>query len=75
MATLTTLETVRKYGIHPNVLNRMLLMGRIAASKDEDGRWMIDKLSLEKWNRTRIRRKPKSERVSKERATLVGIPA
>jgi predicted site-specific integrase-resolvase len=73
MATLTTLETVRKYGVHPNVLNRVILMGRVAARKDENGRWMINKSSLEKWDRTRVRRKLKSERVSNGQATPVGM--
>jgi len=74
MATLTTLETVRKYGVHPNVLNRMILMGRVAARKDENGRWMIDKASLEKWNRSRIRRKQKSDQDSDGQNNRVDEP-
>jgi len=74
MATLTTLETVRKYGVHPNVLNRMILMGRVVARKDENGRWMIDKASLEKWNRSRVRRKPKPDQVSELQNSRVDEP-
>lgn len=56
---LTTSQAVRKYGVFPNVLHRMILMGRLEARKDADGRWLISTLSLERWNRQRVRRAPK----------------
>jgi hypothetical protein len=59
---LTTSEAVRDYSTHPNVLNRLILMGRLQARKNADGRWLIKKESLERWNRQRIRRGPKLEK-------------
>ncbi|MGC1492270.1 MAG: helix-turn-helix domain-containing protein [Candidatus Acidiferrum sp.] len=56
---LTTSQAVRKYGVFPNVLHRMILMGRLEARKDADGRWLISTQSLERWNRKRVRRAPK----------------
>jgi hypothetical protein len=61
---LTTSEAVRAYGVFPNVLHRMILMGRINARKNADGRWLINRGSLERWNRQRVRRAPKPEQVA-----------
>jgi hypothetical protein len=58
---LTTSEAVRAYCVFPNVLHRMILMGRLKAHKNADGRWLIDRESLERWNRQRVRRVPKQE--------------
>jgi hypothetical protein len=56
MSELTTSQAVRTYETHPNVLNRLILMGRLAARKNADGHWLISKASLERWNRNRVRR-------------------
>jgi hypothetical protein len=56
---ITTREAVQTYGVFPGVLHRLILMGRITARKDPDGRWLISKQSLENWDRTRIRRSPR----------------
>ncbi len=56
MPELTTSEAVRTYEVHPNVLNRLILMGRLKARKNPDGHWLISKESLERWNRQRVRR-------------------
>lgn len=56
MLELTTSEAVRTYEIHPNVLNRLLLMGRLKARKDVNGHWLISRESLELWNAQRVRR-------------------
>jgi hypothetical protein len=53
---LTTSQAVRSYEVHPNVLSRLILMGRISARKNADGHWLISKESLEKWNAQRMRR-------------------
>jgi predicted site-specific integrase-resolvase len=58
---LTTSEAVQAYGVFPNVLHRMILMGRLQARKDANGRWLISKESLERWDRQRVRRAPKPE--------------
>lgn len=69
MSELTTSQAVRAYEVHPNVLNRLLLMGRLKARKDADGHWLISKDSLERWNSTRVRRAPKQiDEVKSERA-------
>ena len=56
MNELTTSQAVRAYNTHPNVLIRLILMGRLKARKNVDGRWLIDRESLEHWNRKRVRR-------------------
>jgi hypothetical protein len=53
---LTTSQAVQRYGVFPNVLHRMILMGRLEARKDANGRWLISEASLEKWNAQRVRR-------------------
>ena len=57
---MTTREAVQTYGVFPGVLHRLILMGRLKARKDSDGRWLISKESLESWDRTRVRRASKS---------------
>jgi hypothetical protein len=59
MTELTTTQAVRAYATHPNVLNRLILMGRLEAHKNADGRWLINRESLERWNAQRVRRLPK----------------
>jgi hypothetical protein len=56
MAELTTSQAARIYETHPNVLNRLILMGRLSARKNADGHWLISKDSLERWNLNRVRR-------------------
>lgn len=58
MQEMTTSQAARMYNTHPNVLNRLILMGRLAAHKDSNGRWLISKESLERWNAQRVRRVP-----------------
>jgi predicted site-specific integrase-resolvase len=53
---LTTSQAVQMYRVFPNVLHRMILMGRLEARKDRNGRWLISKDSLERWNQNRVRR-------------------
>jgi hypothetical protein len=62
MGELTTAQAVRAYETHPNVLNRLILMGRLEARKNADGRWLISKKSLDRWNRQRVRRASNPER-------------
>lgn len=61
MGELTVSQAVRVYDAHPNVIGRLILMGRLKARKNADGRWLISKESLERWNRKRVRRAPKTE--------------
>jgi len=56
---LTTSQAMQTYKVFPNVLHRMILMGRLKARKNADGRWLISKDSLERWNSKRVRRAPK----------------
>jgi hypothetical protein len=62
MDELTTSQAVQVYDTHPNVLIRLILMGRLKARKNADGRWLINKESLDKWNSNRIRRVTKVKR-------------
>jgi len=70
MAELTTTQAVRAYEVHPNVLNRLILMGRLDARKDENGHWLITRESLERWNETRGRRRPKTATANTNTRTL-----
>jgi len=56
---LTTSQAMQTYRVFPNVLHRMILMGRLKARKDANGRWLISKESLERWNNQRVRKAPK----------------
>ena len=56
MPELTTSQAVRAYEVHPNVLCRLVLTGRLTARKNADGHWLISKESLEQWDRNRVRR-------------------
>jgi hypothetical protein len=67
MKELTTSEATRWYATNPNVLSRLILMGRLEARKDIDGRWLISKRSLERWNRHRIRRRQKPNAIAVDR--------
>lgn len=58
MKELSTMEAARAYDTHPNVLNRLILMGRLEARKNGDGHWLISVASLERWNARRVRRSP-----------------
>ncbi len=64
MSEMTTSQAVRAYEVHPNVLIRLILMGRLEARKNSDGRWLITKASLEHWNRQRVRRAPKPQQAA-----------
>jgi hypothetical protein len=56
---ITASQAAKKYGVFPHVLYRMILMGRLEAHKDVDGRWRISTQSLERWNSRRVRRTPR----------------
>ena len=59
---LTTSQAARAYETHPNVLHRLILLGRVVARKNADGHWLINEESLERWNRQRVRRAPRPDR-------------
>jgi hypothetical protein len=51
-----TSEAARQFKTHPNVLLRLILLGRLTAHKNSDGHWRISQESLERWNRQRVSR-------------------
>jgi hypothetical protein len=53
---LTTSQAARAYETHPNVLNRLILTGRLQARKNASGGWLIQKKSLDNWHGTRRKR-------------------
>ena len=61
MLELTTSQAARTYDAHPVVLQRLIVMGKLAARKDADGHWLISRESLERWNFRRVRRLQKAE--------------
>jgi hypothetical protein len=58
---LSTSEAVRMFQMHPATVLRLILTQRVAAEKDQNGKWLIRRSDLEVWNRQRLRRAPKSE--------------
>jgi hypothetical protein len=68
---LTTSQAVQLYGVFPNVLHRMILMGRLQARKDANGHWLISKQSLERWNSRRMRRASHSQQNNNSELTEV----
>lgn len=54
---LTTSQAVRAYEVHPITVLRLILTGKLEAKKDQNGRWLIRKDSLDRWNRQRRVRK------------------
>jgi excisionase family DNA binding protein len=56
---LTTSEAVRQFGMHPATVLRLILTQRVAAHKDANGKWLVRRSDLERWNRQRVRRGPK----------------
>jgi hypothetical protein len=52
-----TSEAVRQYDAHPATILRLILTGRVSAHKDANGRWLIRRSDLDRWNRQRVRRK------------------
>lgn len=64
MSELTTTQASIAFDVHPNVLGKLLLIGRIKARKNADGHWMIPREALERWNASRVRRAPKQEQAA-----------
>ena len=73
MVELTTSQAVRAYRTHPNVLNRLILLGRLQAHKNADGRWLISQESLDRWSATRIKRGLAGPMVQEKDAVEVGV--
>lgn len=61
MEVLTTSEAVRQFQMHPATVLRLNLTRRVTAHKDGNGKWLIRRSDLERWNRQRMRRTPKQE--------------
>lgn len=61
-SVLTTSEAVRTYKAHPATILRLILTGRVSAEKDACGRWLIQRVDLERWNRTRRRVRANEQR-------------
>ena len=61
---LTMSQAMQAYKVFPNVLHRMILMGRLEARKNADGHWLISKDSLERWNHKRVRRARRNSTVA-----------
>ena len=59
MEVLTTSEAVRQFQMHPATVLRLILTRRVAAHKDANGRWLVRRTDLERWDRQRVRRAPK----------------
>lgn len=62
MDDLTTSEAVRQFQMHPATVLRLILTQRVSAHKDPNGKWLIRRSDLERWDRQRMRKTPKQER-------------
>jgi Helix-turn-helix domain len=63
MEVLTTSEAVRQFQMHPATVLRLILTQRVAAHKDPNGKWLVRRSDLERWNSRRVRRAPKAEQM------------
>jgi len=61
MEFLSTTQAVRQFQMHPATVLRLILTQRVEAHKDADGKWLVRRSDLERWNKQRIRRAPKLE--------------
>ena len=59
MEVVTTSEAVRQFGMHPTTVLRLILTQRVTAHKDVNGKWLVRRSDLERWNRQRVHRAPK----------------
>ena len=64
MEVITTSEAVRQFEMHPATVLRLILTQRVTAHKDGNGKWLIQRSDLEKWNRQRVRRARKPEQAA-----------
>jgi hypothetical protein len=55
---LTSSEAVRRFRMHPATVLRLILTQRVSAHKDGNGRWLVRRCDLERWNAQRVRRAP-----------------
>lgn len=66
MPELGTFDAARVFDVSPVTLLQLIAQGRLQAHKDEDGRWRINRQSLEQWNRKRLARRKKAQKVGAE---------
>jgi len=59
MEVLSTSEAVRQFQMHPATVLRLILTQRVAAHKDANGKWLVRRSDLERWNKQRVRRAPR----------------
>jgi hypothetical protein len=64
MEVLTTSEAVRQFQMHPATVLRLILTRRVAAHKDANGRWLVRRTDLERWDRQRVRRAPRKGQIA-----------
>jgi len=61
MEVVTTSEAVRQFQMHPATVLRLILTQRVAAHKDANGKWLVRRSDLERWNSRRVRQAPKTD--------------
>ncbi len=49
MSELSVNQAARAYSIHPGVLLRLLIVGRLDGKKNEDGHWRIPQKSIDRY--------------------------
>ena len=59
MEVMTTSEAVRQFQMHPATVLRLILTQRVSAHKDANGKWLVQRADLERWNSRRVRRTPR----------------
>jgi excisionase family DNA binding protein len=63
MPEMGTFEAARVFDVSPVTLLQLIAQGRLQAHKDGDGRWRINRQSLEQWNQKRLGRRRKASKV------------
>jgi hypothetical protein len=56
MEVVTTSEAVRQFQMHPATVLRLILTQRVTAHKDPNGKWLVRRSDLERWNSRRVRK-------------------
>lgn len=70
---VTSSEVVREFQMHPATVLRLILTRRVAAEKDINGRWLIRRCDLERWNRQRVHRVPRTPSPSSPETQLGAV--
>jgi len=64
MSDMGTFQAARLFDVSPVTLLQLIAQGKLQAYKNGDGRWRINRQSLEQWNQKRLARRRKVRKVA-----------